>query len=213
MVTRRTARRGGALLTAFALAALACNAALGIDEATLDPSLATSQSQAQPLNCDTYCSTIMQNCSGVNQEYLNADVCKVMCGHFELGIPNDQTEDSLTCRIWHANSAAVSPSVHCKHAGPTGGGHCGTQPCNAYCLLDVALCNGALSAYDGGETACRTECAKYTYITDPNTPDLIADGNTLNCRLYHLESAYDPSSPAAKTTHCPHTGRVSATCF
>jgi len=35
-------------------------------------------------------------------------------------------------------------------------------------------------------------------------------GNTLDCRLYHLESAY--VSDTAAITHCPHTGAVSTVC-
>jgi hypothetical protein len=216
MVSRRTAGRAAALLLGLALAAgaaVACNAAFHIDEASLDPSLATTQNQAQPLTCESYCAAIMENCTGVQQEYLNADVCKAMCPRFEPGLPTDQAQDSLSCRIYYANLAKQDPTLNCRRAGPTGGFVCGAQPCNAFCLLDVSFCAGNLSAYDGGETGCRAECALYTYRTDTNVADLIGDGNTLNCRLYHLESAYDPTSEAAKATHCPHTGRVSATCF
>jgi hypothetical protein len=193
--------------------AVACNSVLGFDEAKLDPGTTTTQDQTQPLTCDTYCRTIMANCTGLQQEYLNADICKAMCQHFELGLPDDTTEDSLSCRIYHANSAKESPTVHCSHAGPTGATHCGRDPCAAFCLLEVALCNGPLLQYPGGEAECRRECAQYTYpIDDPTKADLVPDGNTLNCRLWHLESAYDPTNPQAKTTHCPHTGKVSLTC-
>ena len=207
-------KRYGLQLTPLALAwgLGACNSIYGFDEATLDPNLATSQSQAQPLSCDAYCAAVMTNCAGLHQEYLNADICKAMCQHFELGLANDTKEDSLSCRLYHANSAKESPSVHCKHAGPTGAGHCGTDPCNAFCLLDIALCNGPLLPYPGGEIACRKECAQYPYVIDDTKADLVADGNTLNCRLWHLESAYDPGNPQAKATHCPHTAKVSNHC-
>jgi hypothetical protein len=39
----------------------------------------------------------------------------------------------------------------------------------------------------------------------------LESGNTLNCRLWHLETAY--TSDEFGTFHCPHTRRVSSTCF
>lgn len=203
-------------LVALGAAALlaACNGIFGIEEASVDPNFVqTEVATNEPLDCDSYCAAIMKNCTGPNQEYISEAVCKAMCIHFEPGIPNKHDEDSLACRLYHAVNAAGSPAVHCKHAGPTGGGHCGEQPCNAYCLLETALCNGPLSQFAGGELQCRQECAaQYTYLTDPSVPDITTWGNTLNCRLYHLESAYAPDNPVASTTHCPHTGTVSATC-
>lgn len=191
----------------------ACNAILGFEEASVDPNLPQTETDTtEPLTCDSYCAAIMKNCTGNEQEYVSEAVCKAMCVHFEPGIPNKHDEDSLACRLYHAVNAAQSPAVHCKHAGPTGGGHCGEQPCNAYCLLVTAQCNGPLSPFPGGEMQCRQECAQYTYLTDPSVPDLMPSGDTLNCRVYHLESAYVPDNPAARTTHCPHTGTVSATC-
>ena len=201
------------LLLALGAGAAACNAIYGFDEATLDPNVQTTVSQTQPLTCDSYCTTIMTNCTGLYQEYLSPEICKAMCQHFELGLADDTTNDSLACRLYHANSAKESPNVHCKHAGPTGAGHCGTDPCNAFCLLDISLCTGALLPYPGGELACRTQCKQYPYALDETKPDLTADGNTLNCRLWHLESAFDPANPQAKTTHCPHTAKVSTACF
>lgn len=206
------AMRLAVLVTGISVAS--CNAIFGFDEASVDPKLVeTSTDTNEPLTCDAYCDAIMKNCTGPNQEYISPEVCRAMCVHFEPGIPNKHDDDSLACRLYHAVNAASSPTVHCKHAGPTGGGHCGDQPCNAYCLLVTALCNGPLAPFGtGGELACRQECAKYTYVTDPSMPDIVESGNTLNCRVYHLESAYMPDNPAARTTHCPHTGTQSAAC-
>ena len=67
--------------------------------------------------------------------------------------------------------------------------------------------------YPGGELACRQDCAAYTYLSGPEDQELIAEGPSLNCRLWHLESAYDPNNPQAKVTHCPHLAKVSTTCF
>jgi hypothetical protein len=213
--------------TGGALAMAGCNAILGYEEAHVDQSLTNdggggggdatmdASDGARPLDCDTYCALIMANCKGENLEYINVDTCKAMCVHFEPGRPDDTMQDSLACRIYHAGLAAANdPSIHCRHAGPVGGGTCGDQPCNPFCLLDHALCSGPDSPYDGGELGCRSECmsAPYRYLTDDAGDITLQSGDTLNCRIYHLESAYDPNNPVAKMTHCPHTGRVSATC-
>ena len=214
-----------AALSATLLGAAACNAVLGIGAATEDQTIApgtdasdgATGTDAGPKGtpCDRYCSSIMTNCTGGNQEYLSTEVCLAMCSHFEPGLPDDTTQDSLSCRTYHAGAAAGDPNHHCRHAGPLGGGTCGNEPCTPYCLLDFVLC-GSLPTppFAGGESGCRSECiGKFPYLTAGDAGDITMEsGNTLNCRLYHLESAYNPTSSSAITTHCPHTGTVSATC-
>ena len=200
----------------LAISVPACNAVLGYSEATVDPNLPSpgeAGTTSQAFTCDAYCTNIMKNCTGDQLEYLNIDICKGMCSHFELGPADHLNQDTLSCRSYHAISAAQDPLTHCKHAGPTGGGHCGTDPCISFCALDAALCIGVDNPYPAGELACRKSCATYTYNLGPTDVELLDVGSTLNCRLWHLESAYDPNNPAAKTTHCPHTGQVSTTCF
>ena len=228
----------GALFAIGAVMSIAtiggCNGLLGITEATVDPSIAGDASSSSdatssdsaaldsgtpdtgdPYTCDSYCTNIMQNCTLDNQEYINRNVCLAMCSHFEPGVAGEQEHDSLACRVYHTTAAAGDPGVHCRHAGPTGGGHCGDQPCEAFCLLENALCGGhPYDPYDGGESTCRAQCPQFTYVSaGEDAGDLtFTSGNTLNCRIYHLESAYDLSNPAAQTTHCPHTGVISAAC-
>lgn len=202
----------------FTAGGVACNSVLGFEEATVDPALAPVVSgeggtQPQAFTCDSYCANIMKNCTGTQAEYLNEDICKAMCSHFDLGSLAHTSEDSLSCRSYHAISAADSPRDHCKHAGPTGAGHCGSQPCNAFCALTAAVCTGSLQPYPGGELGCRQDCAGYTYLSGPEDQELTTEGPSLNCRLWHLESAYDPANPQAKVTHCAHVGLVSTVCF
>jgi hypothetical protein len=213
---------------------LACNAVLGINEAKLDRSLAVTDGASgndgaggddaqiadagadtgDPYSCDSYCTVIMNNCKVPNQEYTTREVCLAMCSHFEPGVPGEQSNDSRACRVYHAGAAAGDPAVHCRHAGPLGGGHCGEKPCESFCLLDFALCGGRADfPYDGGEGTCRAQCPQFSYLAGGDAGDLtLTSGDTLNCRLYHLESAYDVSNPAAQSTHCPHTGVQSPTC-
>ena len=195
-----------------------CNAVLGIDEAKVDPALSAGDSGADTggrASCPGYCATIMQNCTGQNQEYTTLETCVAMCQHLEPGLVGDTTNDSLECRNYHAGAAAGDPNFHCRHAGPLGAGHCGTDVCNAFCLLDVALCgNMSTPPYPGGEVPCHAACVKYQYV-QANAGDLtLTDrSDTLNCRLYHLEAAYDPANSSAAPTHCPHTATVGVHCF
>jgi hypothetical protein len=218
-----------ALTSATAL--FACNGVLGITEAHVDPTLAVdgatpnpgddasndagADAVVDPYTCDAYCTAIMETCTGVNQEYTTRDVCLAMCSHFELGAAgSDETNDSLACRVYHTASAKKDPDYHCRHGGPTGGGHCGEQPCNAFCSLTFALCNPkGLFPFDGGEPECRTACKSFPYLTtDAGDLTLEESSNTLNCRIYHLESAYAVGNPIAPSEHCKHTGVISSTC-
>ena len=204
---------------------VACNAILGIETATVDPKLADAGAAdaeaGSSFTCKGYCEALAKNCTGVQQEYISNDVCETMCSHFEPGRPGEQTNDSLACRVYHANEAAKDPATHCSQAGPLGAGTCSSQPCSAFCSLTFTLCQPkGLFPYDGGEPACRTSCAGYTYLTTGDAGDasgpvgdiVFAAGDTLNCRIYHLESAYEVGNPQAPTTHCPHTAAQSATC-
>jgi hypothetical protein len=142
--------------------------------------------------------------------------------------------DTLACRVWHANAVLEGypnndPHTHCAHAGPLGGNHCdpgGTDYCVPFCTLDVAICNGENAQYAGGAgaatadqmSACLSACEPnpdagypgYVYWIDPTakvTTDLVPTGNSVNCRMYHLENAIDSmSDPATFAFHCTHTG-------
>ena len=210
---------------AVAGAVTACNGVLGIDSATVDPALGVADGGgsdagsdgAIPQTCDFYCATIQQNCMGTDQEYTDTPTCLAMCAIFDPGFATDTMQNSLGCRIYHSMAAAGEPDVHCRHAGPTGGGTCGADPCQAFCELDTAFCGSI--AYSGA-IACAATCdmgadAGYAYLTTGDAGDIsLQAGDTLNCRIYHLEAAFNPANqPAAMTYHCPHTGQVSATCM
>jgi hypothetical protein len=237
-----------AVALAAALPVTACNALLGVTEATLDPDLdggtdgggggsgsttsaastgsvgssgsgSTGSGGSAGVSCSSYCSTIAKNCTGVNAEYISLDVCLAMCGTFDPGQPGDMTNDSLACRQANAVKAAADPITYCQQAGPLAAGPCAT-PCSAFCLLDFNLC-GAHNAfpYDGGTKDCKTKCEAFPYLISADSTDagpvgdiLFLSGDTLNCRIYHLESAYNPADPNAIALHCPHTAVDSATC-
>jgi hypothetical protein len=201
------------------LSVAACNIVLGIGDARYDPSIDDAGSDAglsldsggggPTADCTTYCTLLAKNCTGSNLEYIDDATCKAICTTFDPGKPGDNTGDSLTCRIFHAQAAALDPSFNCQQAGPLAGGGC-ADPCSAFCLRDDILCAGITPPpYEGGVPECKAACAKYTYLSGDL---LFPSGDTLNCRLYELELAYDPANPNVIEAHCPHTAAVSATC-
>jgi hypothetical protein len=208
-------------------AVLACNTILGINPAQPEPSEGGVQGNPYALSCDNYCSVVNSNCTRFSMtaddtEYLSTNVCGAICPQFErVPTGNDQVDpneptpmtNTLNCRIWHANAAQGGPPeshTHCPHAGPLGGNMCGSDPCREFCTLDLAFCRGDASAYDSVEdcvNACEPDAggyAGYPYNIDPNDPevtDLTASGNTLNCRMYHLENFL----LTGLEVHCTHT--------
>jgi len=190
---------------------------------------AGDQVSSYTLSCANYCSVINTNCTPSptvdNTEYLSADVCATICPEFERvatpdGIvdPNEPTPmtNTLNCRIWHANAAqggSVEAHTHCPHAGPLGGNMCGSDPCIEFCNLDLAFCTGDAAAY-GSIGDCMNACEPdggadggymgYPYNinpADPEVTDLASAGNTLNCRMYHLENFLF----TGLSVHCSHT--------
>jgi hypothetical protein len=141
--------------------------------------------------------------------------CLAMCPAFEVSDTIADTKDnSLGCRLFFAQQAASTPDVSCRFAGPLGGGHCGSDPCLPFCALDVQYCAPPLPvAYEGGLSDCMSACDNngYPYLVVDAGDTTNDTGNTLNCRLWHLESAF--SGSMAGKYHCPHTEKASTTCF
>jgi hypothetical protein len=193
-------------------AVVGCNGLLGIGAASLEDEAGAPTNTTQ-LTCASYCAVVMQNCTGANAEYLTADICNSMCPAFELGTTiADSADDTLGCRTFFANQAAQTPDTSCRMAGPLGGNHCGTNPCSPFCDQDIAYCTGDKPvAYDGGVPTCLSACGAYPYLVGDAGDTTTESGNTLNCRLWHLETAY--TSDSYGQIHCAHTAQVSSTCF
>ncbi len=206
---------GVGALAACAAAVVACNGLLGIG-----PASAESDDGGASPTCQYYCDTIMQNCpmGTPNAEYLSPDICMSMCPAFDSNNTiKDSKDDTLDCRIFNAQQAAKNPDLYCRFAGPLGGGHCGSDPCEPFCTLDTGYCNGQCVNGDckpviySSPAACETACTKnFPYLTDAGDTALEST-DTLNCRLWHLETAF--TSADLGEYHCPHTAVVSATCF
>ena len=213
---------GVVALAASAAAVVACNGLLGIGPASLADDAGTG---GQPsATCQYYCDTIMQNCptGTANAEYLSSDICMSMCPAFDSNNTiQDSKDDTLDCRIFNAQQAAKNPNLYCRYAGPLGGGHCGADPCQPFCTLDTTYCNGACVMVNGDNACraivysspdvCEAACKQgFPYLVDAGDTALEST-NTLNCRLWHLETAF--ANPENGEYHCPHTAVMSATCF
>jgi hypothetical protein len=213
---------------ALGLAATGCNAVLGIGAASLDPDAAGSGSGSggggRSLSCPYYCSTVVQNCTGDNAEFEGTEdptaICMSTCPGIDVGHagtigPTD--DDTLGCRINYAEQAATDPATNCRFSGLGGGERCGKDPCALFCSLAMQYCTSLTKPTPpyGSAAECLADCrgtgdagGAYPYLL--NVSDLQDNGNTLNCRIYHLQNAY--GSEASGEFHCPHTGLVSQTC-
>jgi hypothetical protein len=74
-----------------------------------------------------------------------------------------------------------------------------TQPelCQQFCEAEEIVCAGDLQQYDN-LAGCLSACTTYVRGTPGDTT-----GNTLDCRIYHLNAAMDNA-----TVHCPHTSET-----
>jgi hypothetical protein len=169
--------------------------------------------------CDAYCNTMATNCAGNDLEYLDFGTCKAICANFNKGMPGDTAGDSLACRAHYADLAAQDHAKNCQRAGLTGEGPC-TDACTGFCNSAFALCAPLEIFPFESVTDCTMKCGSYPYTLDANNGDMgpgdvgAVSGASLNCRIYHLEAAYNPTQqPQAAMGHCYHVGPMSPTCM
>lgn len=155
-----------------------------------------------PTECETYCSTVMDNCTGSFAVYGAIEVCLAACQHLPLGEAGDEDTNTVFCRLGAAQAAPAEPSFYCPAAGPGGNGVCGSN-CEGLCSLAEGVCVGPWSQWPSIEE-CLSACSELpdlgTYSTDP--ADELYKGPHVQCRLYHSSSAAleDPD------VHCAHVG-------
>lgn len=181
---------------------LVCAAGCGDDtsSASLDMSVAQDLSGGNGPTCAQYCAKIAMTCTngdgGTHDQYAGAAAqCTQYCSTvaaWPSGTTGQTSGNTIGCRLYHAAAAASDPTLHCPHAGPTGGNVCGTW-CENYCQLMAKNCTGANAVYDAA--TCMTKCASIPTSGQVNA----TGGNTVQCRIYHLGAA--ASNP---TVHCPH---------
>jgi hypothetical protein len=172
----------------------------GIDAPMID---SPTDGTTPVLDCAHYCATIMGACTNAVAQFSTLDQCTASCATWTPGALGQNSGNTLGCRLTHAMLAMTDPTVHCVHAGPSGGGVCG-QPCEGFCTLDLGVCLGGNAVY-ADATACASSCAGFN--PSPAYSANVTGGNSLSCRIYHATAA-----SVAPNVHCPHTGVTSVTC-
>ena len=151
--------------------------------------------------CSDYCSTVMANCTGTNQQYASSTACFAVCELLAPGTAGDLTSsNTVQCRLRRAALAGTTgePGGYCFSAGPGGAEECGTD-CDGYCALMTQKCPDDMGPLD----QCLSACNIVPDLSRP--PDNLRynitqqSGDSLQCRLFHVSAAtMDP------TTHCIH---------
>jgi hypothetical protein len=150
-------------------------------------------------SCASYCSAVMNNCTGSLAQYASYDECATFCAALPLGSAGEDETPTVACRQYYAGSPAqIDPMTYCASAGPWGGGVCGDR-CTAFCRGLVTFCSpDAGPAPYASYPDCATACAAFPYAEGGDAGGAGLDGpetgNSLNCRLFHLRGAvHDPA--------------------
>ncbi|MCB9594879.1 MAG: DUF4331 family protein [Sandaracinaceae bacterium] len=154
--------------------------------------------------CADYCTTFASNCSTQSVAYTDDAECMSICEAFgwaagdAVTVSGPLDGNTIGCRTYHGGSpAGEDPVLHCPHASYAGGDTCGDW-CEVYCTAALSVCTGGDAIY-GDMAECMTACAPL----DDTAAIGVTDGDTVQCRLYHLSVAVIENDRA---THCPHAG-------
>jgi len=171
-------------------------------------------------NMSHYCGLIELTCTGNKQQFFGSDAAtmwKSCSSHWNTWTAGSATFGASTPdqagHQYHifANANAGGNSVHCAHAGPSGGGVVGTTyqawqqaTTNAACAL-AANNNTWVAAQVGEALADWPALLPMVVPLDPapgsyNVPAISpANANTETCRIYHLTAA-----ATGAISHCSH---------
>jgi len=170
---------------------LACEQVLDIQDPQLDP-------------CTDYCETVQANCTGEFEQYATFDVCLSTCQALAVGTEGVTDQNDVQCRMGQARAAGSGEAnVHCPQAGPAGD-TCGGDECASFCDLFFNVCPTLAGEAHENEGQCRDDCRAFTRVNGGLFTSNVLDGDNLECRWYHLESATLDAG-----THCPHTAGIS----
>jgi hypothetical protein len=180
--------------------------------------------------CTSYCTTVMANCTGANQQYADMANCLKVCAYIPVGTPTDDGVNTVGCWANEATAAAIDPTEKCYAAGPLGYGACGDFY-GFFCSVALTYCSAA-SGYTGtAPYTSMNDCYDTfgsLYIVVPSTAAEATPGlfnsmwnpgpnptpevkDTVECRFYYLfiEAL---QSTANQQMYCPDVAIMSATC-
>lgn len=212
----------------------ACASVLGIEDAICDPEIDSAcvpngsagggNEDAGPVVftslddlCEEYCDLMGETCTSEvgAQQYETVAACQVICTRgLQLGAPGDRSEgnDTAYCRYESAQSAGTFGEVEfdCAASGLGAEGSCGPV-CEVYCDLLANVCSEVEAVDDVAiihdYDACLSECEALPRTEEPFDFE-VSTGNTLECRMWHVQAAFGPASDL----HCQHaTGSAPCT--
>ncbi len=170
----------------------------------LDVQLPDAPADVNPLDvsgmsvCEAYCAIMAVACVDEEAADFGEMGCVSTCESWDVGESSDTASDTASCRLYHADAALGSPSVHCAYASPDGGGICIDQVpsvCEQYCVAMITHCVDALS-FDFGEIGCEETCEAWPVGTPGDDADLTAD-----CHLTQaLAAETDPDEMCPKAS-------------
>jgi hypothetical protein len=148
--------------------------------------------------CEAFCDRVTHRCDDYPQ-YPGEASCVAVCETWPEGAGHDN-ESTLACREHHLEETLSDPASHCAHAGPSGGGACGS-PCESFCALALALCP---EAYDAA-SPCLPACDLFDDggVWSSST----SAGDTLQCRFTWVVRAVSDAEA------CAHVGVESPACL
>ena len=159
-------------------------------------------------SCEAYCRITQAACQGDRAVYRSESECEAACALLDLGATDDDIQDTVGCRTWHAKSALFDPDNHCSHAGPTGDGHCGIDSdagfaaCAPYCRVVEAACPEHFAEVWDSSDECLESCNEsdeaFGAAADQRYAVASAEtsGATLGCRVaYAVGLLTQPDDP------------------
>src|SRR4051812_48789124 len=66
-----------------------------------DATSSSSTGSPATLDCASYCTEVMANCTGANEQYAKKEACLTVCAAFTPGKITDTDGNSLGCRLYH----------------------------------------------------------------------------------------------------------------
>ena len=152
--------------------------------------------------CESYCTSMGEYCIGDNLQYRDWEQCVRVCSAFPEGEVGEEDQNSVACRMKYAGKARYAAGTelgaYCRQAGPGGDDRCGSN-CEGLCSIMMLACTEKDAApyfykdFDDCISAC-AELPQVDYYYG------IADGNSVQCRLFHAASA----AMADPGEHCEH---------
>jgi hypothetical protein len=150
-------------------------------------------------SCSAYCVLVTAGCKDDQQQYASLTDCLQLCARLPAGDAGDTETNTVACRQYYAGGPVKTDApAYCPVAGPFGGGVCGDR-CTAFCGLALSACPASSSSAPyASYPDCQTACANYPYKNtladggvDSGAPQSLgpASGDTLNCRLFHMQRA------------------------